>query len=112
MKNLVKVNQAHETCMFILPKQTFQVVSINVGPAYVDYNLIHTIKTRIFSVYKFLSKHCQRAFVTSIFRECVTVKNINKSNNIKMLLEMQLPHEEWGNQLSCFSNYSAFHNAV
>ena len=115
MKILVKVNQAHETCMFILPKQTFQVVSINVGPTYVDYNPIHTIiycKTRIFSVYKFLSKHCQRAIVTSIFRKCVTVKNINKSNNIKMLLEMQLPHEEWGNQWSCFSNYSASHNAV
>ena len=64
-------------------------------------------KTRIFSVNKFLSKHCQRAFSTSIFRECVTVKNINKSINIKMLLEMQLPHEWWGNQLSCLSNYSA-----
>ena len=50
-------------------------------------------KTRIFSVDKFSSKNCQRAFATSIFRECVTVKNINKSNNINMLLEMQLPHE-------------------
>ena len=50
-------------------------------------------KTRIFSVDKFSSKHCQRAFATSIFRACVTVKNINKSNNIKMFLEMQLPHE-------------------
>ena len=37
-------------------------------------------KTRIFSVDKFSSKHCQRAFATSIFRECVTVKNINQSN--------------------------------
>ena len=50
-------------------------------------------KTRIFSVDKFSSKHCQRAFATTIFRECVTVKNINQSNNIKMFLEMQLPHE-------------------
>ena len=48
-------------------------------------------KTRIFSVDKFSSKHCQRAFATSIFRECVNVKNINKS--IKMLLEMHLPHK-------------------
>ena len=29
-------------------------------------------KTRIFSVDKFSSKHCQRAFATSFFRECVT----------------------------------------
>ena len=50
-------------------------------------------KTRIFSVDKFSLKHCQRAFPTSIFRECVTCQNINKSNNIKMLLEMQLRHE-------------------
>ena len=43
-------------------------------------------RTRIFSVDKFSSKYCYGEFATSIFRECVTVKNINKSNNIKMLL--------------------------
>ena len=35
-------------------------------------------KTRIFSVYKFSSKHCQRAFTMSIFREFVTSQKKHK----------------------------------
>ena len=35
-------------------------------------------KTRIFSVYKFSSKHCQRAFTMSIFHECVTSQKKHK----------------------------------
>ena len=42
------------------------------------------------------SKHCQRAFATSIFRECVTCQKVtivNDSSNILILLEIQLSHE-------------------